>query len=428
MNINKSKGRPLADKLRPNFIEEIFGQKHIVGKGKVLNNIINSKIIPNIILVGPPGTGKTTIARILAKESNKTLYMLNGTTTNTEEIKDVINKIGTFEALSGILLYIDEIHYLNKKVQQTLLRYMENGDITLIGSTTENANFTIFKAVLSRCILIELKSLETQDIILGLERGIDLYKKDYNIEVQISREGLKYISEISGGDMRRALNILEITFNSKYKANIREININLEDLLNLNISTITNYDKDGDGHYNALSYLQKSIRGSDPNASIHALARLIKSGDINSICRRLLVIASEDIGLAYPQAIIIVKACVDTALMIGLPEARIPLAEATLLLATAPKSNSAYLAINKALEDLDNIDVGKIPSHLLDKNTNESKYNKTTYKYPHNYENHYVEQEYMPEKIKDKIYYVYDNNKMENTSKLYWEKVKGVRF
>lgn len=425
MEASKSNGRPLADKLRPDKIGDIFGQKHIVGKGKVLNNIINSKIIPNIILVGPPGTGKTTIARILAKESNKTLYMINGTTTNTEEIKDVINKIGTFEALNGILLYIDEIHYLNKKVQQTLLKYIENGDITLIGSTTENANFTIFKAVLSRCILIELKALKVEDITSGVERGIDLYKKEYKIKIEISKEGMDYISEISSGDMRRALNILELAFNSKYRANIKEINITLEDLLNLNQSTITNYDKDGDGHYNALSYLQKSIRGSNADASIHALARLIKSGDINSICRRLLVIAAEDIGLAYPQAISIVKSCVDAALMVGFPEARIHLAQATVLLATAPKSNSAYLAINMALEDLDNMDVGRIPSHLLDKNTNESKYNKSIYKYPHNYENHYVDQEYMPKELIDKKYYIPQNNKYEENIRKYWDAIKS---
>ncbi|WP_300383245.1 replication-associated recombination protein A [Clostridium sp.] len=424
MDINKDKGRPLADKLRPKNIEEVFGQKHVVGKGKVLNNIIDSKIIPNIILVGPPGTGKTTIARILAKESNKTLYMINGTTTNTEEIKDVIDKIGTFEALNGIILYIDEIHYLNKKVQQILLKYIENGDITLIGSTTENANFTIFKAVLSRSILIELKALNTQDIISGIERGVELYEKEYDIKIEISKESLTYISEISSGDMRRALNVLELAFNSKYRVNIKEINIILEDLLNFNISTITNYDKDGDSHYNSLSYLQKSIRGSDADASIHALARLIKSGDINSICRRLLVIASEDVGLAYPQGISIVKACVDTALMVGFPEARIPLAEATILLATAPKSNSAYLAIDRALEDLNNMDVGRIPSHLLDKNTNESKYNKTIYKYPHDYDNNYVKQQYMPEKLMKIEYYIPQNNKYEENIKKYWKIIK----
>jgi len=424
MTFTSRKNVPLADKIRPKKLEDVYGQNHIIGEGKLLSKIVKSKNIPNIIFVGPPGTGKTTIANIIAKESDKSIYFLNGTTTNTEEIKDVIGRVNSFEGVNGILLYIDEFHYLNKKIQQNLLKYIENGDITLIGSTTENVNFTIFKAILSRCIVIEIKKLCKKDVIDGIDRALALYEKDSNIKVDLQIDAKEYIGEISNGDMRRGLNLLELLINIKYRPNIETIEINLEDAINSGQGAIVNYDKDGDDHYNMLSYFQKCIRGSDPQGSIHALARLIKSGDINSICRRLLVIASEDIGLAYPQAITIVKACVDSALMLGFPEARIPLAQATILLATSPKSNSAYLAINRALEDLDKLNINNIPDHLLDKNTNMAKYSKNTYKYPHDYENHYVNQEYMPNNIKNKVYYEYQENKLEQTTKLYWDKVK----
>lgn len=427
MTFTSRKNVPLADKIRPKKLEDVYGQNHIIGEGKLLSKIVKSKNIPNIIFVGPPGTGKTTIANIIAKESDKSIYFLNGTTTNTEEIKDVIGRVNSFEGVNGILLYIDEFHYLNKKIQQNLLKYIENGDITLIGSTTENVNFTIFKAILSRCIVIEIKKLCKKDVIDGIDRALDLYEKDSNIKVNLQIDAKEYIGEISNGDMRRGLNLLDLLINIKYRPNIETIEINLEDAINSGQGAIVNYDKDGDDHYNMLSYFQKCIRGSDSQGSIHALARLIKSGDINSICRRLLVIASEDVGLAYPQAITIVKACVDSALMLGFPEARIPLAQATILLATSPKSNSAYLAINRALEDLDKLNIDNIPDHLLDKNTNMAKYSKSTYKYPHDYENHYVNQEYMPNNIKNKVYYEYQENKLEQTTKLYWDKVKKTK-
>lgn len=417
--------KPLADKLRPKELSEIFGQKHIIGTGKLLNRIVESKKVPNMIFYGPSGTGKTTVATIIAKAANKKFFKLNGTNTNTEEIKNVISQVGTLEAQNGVLLYIDEIHFLTKRQQQSILEYIETGDITLIGSTTENVNFSIFNAILSRCTTMEFKELNLEDIIQGLKRAIEIIKEDLNIKITFEEKALNYISEVSGGDLRRGLNIIEMIINTYYIINSKEIIIDIEKATECSQSSIMNYDKDGDGHYNCLSMLQKSIRGSDPNASIHALARLIKGGDLTSICRRLLIICSEDIGLAYPQAITIVKACVDSALMTGFPEARIPLAEATLLLATAPKSNSAYIAINSALKDLETIDVGQIPRHLCDKNSNLSRDNKNKYIYPHDFPNHYVSQQYLPDNIKNKIYYEYGSNKVEQAAKEYWNKIKN---
>lgn len=418
--------KPLADKLRPKELSEIFGQKHIIGTGKLLNRIVESKKVPNMIFYGPSGTGKTTVATIIAKAANKKFFKLNGTNTNTEEIKNVISQVGTLEAQNGVLLYIDEIHFLTKRQQQSILEYIETGDITLIGSTTENVNFSIFNAILSRCTTMEFKELNLEDIIKGLKRAIEIIKEDLNIKITFEEKALNYISEVSTGDLRRGLNIIEMIINTYYIINSKEINIDIKKAIECSQSSIMNYDKDGDGHYNCLSMLQKSIRGSDPNASIHALARLIKGGDLTSICRRLLIICSEDIGLAYPQAITIVKACVDSALMTGFPEARIPLAEATILLATAPKSNSAYNAINSALEDLDRIDVGQIPRHLCDKNSNRSIDNKNKYIYPHDFPNHYVSQQYLPDNIINKTYYEYGSNKVEQTAKDYWDKIKNI--
>ncbi|MBF8983586.1 replication-associated recombination protein A [Lutibacter sp. B2] len=415
---------PLADIIRPNQLNDIVGQEHIIGEGKLLNRIIKSKLIPNMIFYGPSGTGKTTIANIIANSSNKKFYKLNGTNTNTDAIKHVISQIGTLHTLSGILLYIDELHYLTKRQQQAILEYIENGDITLIGSTTENVNFSIFNALLSRCTTIEFKALTTKNIIEGLKRAILLEEQKLDIKIKYEDKALEYISEVSGGDLRRALNTLELIINTYAIYDPDELFIDIDKAVECSQSKITNYDRDGDGHYNLLSFFQKSIRGSDQQASVHALARLIKSGDLNSICRRLLVIASEDIGLAYPQGISIVKACTDSALQLGLPEARLPLAQATLLLASLPKSNSAYNAINQALHDLETIDVGQIPAHLCDTHSNYAIKNKQHYLYPHNYPNHYVKQHYMPDPIKDKIYYEYGENKFEHALKVYWDKVK----
>ncbi len=415
---------PLADRIRPQCLDDIVGQEHIIGERKLLNRIVESKTLPNMIFYGPSGTGKTTVANIIASSSNKKFYKLNGTSAKIDDIKEVISQIGTLLTLDGILLYIDEIHYLTKRQQQSILEYIENGNITLIGSTTENVNFTIFSALLSRCTTIEFKALTVTDILKGLNSTIELEKQRLQKEITFDDEALEYIAEVSGGDFRRALNTLELIINT-YSIYTNNLFIDIEKAIECSQSKIMQYDRDGDGHYNALSYLQKSIRGSNPDASIHALARLIKGGDLTGICRRLLVIASEDIGLAYPQAAQIVKSCVDSALQVGFPEAKIPLAQATLLLATAPKSNSAYLAIKAALYDLDHIDVGQIPIHLCDKNSNSAINNKESYKYPHSYPNNYIDQQYMPDNIKNKIYYKYGENKFEQSIKGYWDKIKN---
>ncbi len=417
--------KPLADRVRPVELNEIVGQNHIIGDGKLLNRIVQSKIIPNMIFFGPSGTGKTTIANIIANSSNKKFYKINGTNANIDDIKHVISQIGTLHTMNGILLYIDELHYLTKRQQQSILEYIENGDITLIGSTTENVNFSIFNALLSRCTTIEFKALNTHDLIEGLKRALSLEETRLGIKIAYEDKAIDYIAEVSGGDLRRSLNTLELIINTYAIYNPEEIHIDIQKAVECSQSKITNYDRDGDGHYNLLSFFQKSIRGSDEQASVHALARLVKSGDLTSICRRLLVIASEDIGLAYPQAISIVKSCTDAALQLGLPEARIPLSQATILLASLPKSNTAYKAINAALDDLDRFDVGNIPYHLCDSHSNSSIKNKAAYLYPHDYPNSYVKQQYMPENIKNKTYYKHGNNKFEQSMKSYWNNIKG---
>ncbi|TCO79482.1 replication-associated recombination protein A [Marinisporobacter balticus] len=416
--------KPLADQIRPTELNHIFGQEHIIGEDKLLNRIVASNNVPNMIFYGPSGTGKTTVANIIANSSNKKFYKLNGTSANIDDIKNVVSQIGTLHTLNGILLYIDEIHYLNKRQQQSILSYIENGDITLIGSTTENINFSIFGALLSRCTIIEFKPLTVDHIVNGLKRAVLLEEKRLNMNIKYEDKPLKYIAEVSGGDLRRALNTLGLVISTNITYDSSDLFIDIDKAIECAQSKITNYDRDGDSHYNLLSYFQKSIRGSDPQASIHALARLIKGGDLHIICRRLLVISSEDIGLAYPQAIHIVKACTDSALQLGFPEARIPLAQATLLLASLPKSNAAYKAINHALNDLETMDVGQIPRHLCDTHSNNAIKNENSYLYPHDYPNHYIKQDYMPNSIKDKVYYEYGKNKFEQSLKTYWDKIK----
>lgn len=418
--------KPLADRMRPFELNEVVGQSHIIGKNKLFNRIIESGIIPNMIFFGPSGTGKTTVANIIAQVSNKKFFKLNGTSTNIDDIKNVIGRIGTFDTMNGILLYIDEIHYLNKRQQQSILEYIENGDITLIGSTTENVNFSIFNALLSRSTIIEFKALNLEDIIKGIKRAILSEKDRLNIEISYEDKALNYIAEVAGGDLRRALNTLELAINTYAIYTDDRLHIDIDKAIECSQSKITRYDRDGDGHYDLLSFFQKSIRGSHKQASIHALARLIKSGDLNSICRRLLVIASEDIGLAYPQAITIVKACTDAAVQLGLPEARIPLAQATILLASLPKSNTAYKAIDAALADLDSLDTGQIPSHLCNSLSNSFK-DGSVYLYPHDYPDNYIDQQYMPDNIKNKIYYKHGSNKFEQSIKSYWDKVKNKK-
>ena len=382
--------QPLADKLRPKTLEEFIGQEHLVGKGKLINKIIESGHIPNMIIYGPSGTGKTSIVNIIANQCNKNFYKINGTTTNTDEIKQIIKDTFNFKGYNGIILYIDEIHFLSKRQQQIILEFIENGSITLIGSTTENINFKIFNSILSRCITLNFKSLNEKVISSKLKKIISSEFPNYIFD----EESTNLISKICCGDFRKALNILELAINT-YNKNEKITKSQIENLNQLPIKL----------NDNSTDYL------------------LIESGDIESICRRLLVIACEDIGLAYPQAISIVKSCVDSALMLGLPEARIPLSQAVIFLSTLPKSNSSYKAINLALEEIKFRNI-EIPNFLCDSNSNNSINNSQKYLYPHDFQHNYVKQNYMPKGFENKIYYNYGNNKYENSLKQYWSKLK----
>ncbi|UUV13937.1 replication-associated recombination protein A [Clostridioides difficile] len=414
---------PLADKIRPKTMNDVIGQSHIIGNGKILSKILQSNFLPNMIFFGPPGVGKTTVAEIIAERSNKSFYKINATNSSLEDIKKVISELGSINNVNGVLLYIDEIQSFNKKQQQSILEFMENGSITLIASTTENPYHYVYKALLSRSTVFEFKPLEKLDIEKGLKRAVEVLNEDSYMDIECNNDAIEDIAILSDGDMRRALNILEVVVYSTKpnKDNITYIDSDV--IRSSTFNKIINYDKNGDSHYDILSAFQKSIRGSDPQASIHYLARLIKGGDLISICRRLLVIASEDIGLAYPNAIVIVKACVDSAMQLGFPEAKIPLAEATILLATSPKSNSACIAIMKAMDELDKEFVKDIPNRIKDAHYSGSKEigRGCGYKYPHNFKNHYVKQQYLPDSIKDSIYYIPQENKTEKNIKKYLE-------
>ena len=417
--------KPLADMLRPQSIDNIVGQIHLLGKNKVLRKIIESKNIPNMIFYGPPGVGKTTLASIISKETNKTLYKLNGTTASTSDIKDIISDLGTFNAQNGILLYLDEIQYLNKKQQQTLLEFIETGKITLIASTTENPYFYVYNAILSRCTVFEFKSVESEEIKKAVKRAFTVYSREINKNISLDENVLDYISTACSGDVRKAINTVELaTISSLNEKN--NIKINIDTVKQIAEKNVLNHDKSGDSHYDLLSAFQKSMRGSDPNAAIHYLSRLLESGDLISASRRLMICVCEDVGLAYPQAIPIVKSCVDIAFQVGLPEARIPLADAVILVCNSPKSNSAYLAINSATEDIKAGKSGNIPRHLQNKHFDgEDNQNKGQfYKYPHDYKNSYVKQTYLPNILENKIYYNFGKNKNEQLFKEYWDKIK----
>ena len=417
--------RPLADKIRPTSLNEVVGQQHLIGKNGILRRIIESNNIPNMIFYGPSGTGKTTIANIIASLTNKALYKINATTASSQDVKDIIASIGTLHAQNGILLYLDEIQYFSKKQQQLLLEYIENGDITLIASTTENPYFYVYNALLSRSTVFEFKAIPYYELKGAIERAISICKEELKTEVDVEKGLVEYISRSCGGDARKAMNMVEALFNvaSHYNG---VYYLKLADCYMLTSRSGSKYDRDGDSHYDLLSAFQKSIRGSDPDAAVFYLARLLEGGDLLSPIRRLLVIASEDIGLAYPNAISIVKSCCDAATQLGLPEARIPLAEAVIFLATCPKSNSAINAIDEALKDVKEGRGVQIPSHLQDAHYEGSKElgHGTTYVYPHVYKNHYVYQQYLPSDIKTKKYYEYGDNKIEKACKEYWDLIK----
>ncbi len=419
---------PLADRIRPKTIDEVVGQKHLIGDGKILRRIIDGSETPNMIFYGPSGTGKTTIANIISARTGKRLYKLNATTASVSDIKDIISSLDGFMNRDGVLLYLDEIQHFNKKQQQSLLEFIENGQITLIASTTENPYFYIYNAVLSRSVIFEFKQIEPDEIEKALLRASDILKnEDYSeYKVSVDEDAIAHIAHSAGGDVRKAINALELCFLAAVPDKNGNLRITLDDAAEATQKKAMRYDRDGDSHYDILSAFQKSIRGSDPDAAVHYLARLVSAGDLPSICRRLLVIAAEDIGLAYPAAISAVKACTDAALQLGFPEARIPLAEAVILLATAPKSNSAINAIDAALSDLERTDTGDIPAHLKDSHYGGAKKLKRgiEYKYPHAFKNHYIKQQYLPDNIKDRKYYEYGDNKNERAAKDYWDKIK----
>ncbi len=417
--------QPLASLLRPKTLDDVFGQQHLLEKGKVFRKMVDNKKLPNMIFYGPSGVGKTTVAGIIAQNCGMQLFKLNGTSAGTADIKEVIASSSTLAGVSGTLLYLDEIQYLNKKQQQSLLECLEEGTITLIASTTENPYFYVYNALLSRSTVFEFKPLEFKDIEKAIVRAIEILETKENKKYLVDKLAIEYISKSCGGDVRKALNIVDILAATATEEQNQKI-ISLDSAKQVTAKSGTRYDRQDDVHHDLLSGLQKSIRGSDPNAALHYLARLIESGDIISPCRRLLVMASEDIGLAYPQAVAITKACVDSAMQLGLPEGRIPLAQAAILLATSPKSNSAYLGLEAALDDVRNGNYSDVPNHL--KGTGYSGAYKldrgTEYRYPHDFKNHYVEQQYLPDVLKDRVYYNYAQNKTEQLAKAYWDEIK----
>ena len=415
---------PLADKIRPKTLADVVGQEHILGEGRPLRKIIYSGTVPNMIFYGPSGVGKTTVARIIAENCGMSLYKLNGTNASLSDIKDVVADIGTFGSENGILLYLDEIQYLNKKQQQSLLEYIENGDITLIASTTENPYFSVYNAVISRSTVFEFKPVSADQLMPAIRRAFRIMSEENGCEIIAGDDVIKTIAFSCGGDVRKAMNTAELAVICGEPSD-GKVTVTEDSLKILAQRSNMRYDRDGDQHYDILSAFHKSVRGSDENAALHYAARLIEAGDIISLCRRLLCIASEDVGLAYPQAVVVTKACVDSALQLGLPEAKLPIAEATILLATAPKSNSACMAIDAALADLKSCDALDFPRHLQNVHFDGkgAAVVGQHYLYPHDFPNHYVEQQYLPDALKDHVYYEFGENKQEQSAKLYRQKL-----
>ncbi len=419
---------PLADRLRPQTLDEVVGQQHLLAPGKSLRCIIESGNIPNMIFYGPSGVGKTTVARIIASQTKKRLHKLNGTNASLADIKAIVDELDSIIGYNGVLLYLDEIQYLNKKQQQSLLEYIEDGRITLIASTTENPYFYIYNAVLSRSTVFEFKSVPPEEVEKAVERGFHVAEADLDEPLLIEDGVVSHIARSCGGDVRKALNTVELlALAAEHTDEGRRISLSLAE--ELSQRSAMRYDREGDEHYDIVSAYQKSMRGSDPDAAIHYLARLLEAGDLPSACRRLMVCACEDVGLAYPQIIPIVKAAVDAALQVGLPEARLCLADAVILVATAPKSNTAHNAINAAMEDLKAGRSGPIPRTLQNKHFDgeDAAVKGQFYQYPHDFPNRWVDQQYLPDALKDRIYYEYGDNKIEQAAKAYWDRIKGKK-
>lgn len=420
---------PLADRIRPETIEDMVGQKHLLGENMPLRNIIASGTLPNMIFYGPSGTGKTTLARIIAKTTDRTLRKLNGTSASTADIKDIVAQLGTLAAPNGILLYLDEIQYFNKKQQQSLLEYIESGKITLIASTTENPYFYVYSAVLSRSTVFEFKSITPEEIVPAVQRGFAFLEKEQNCKISVSDDVCADIATASGGDVRKALNFTELSVLAAKPDENGNKTITVEEVNALTGGNAFRYDRAGDEHYDVISAFQKSMRGSDPDAALHYLARLLEGGDLPSAVRRLMVCAAEDVGLAYPMIIPIVKAACDMALAVGLPEARIPLADAVILVATAPKSNTGEAGIDAAMADVQKGDYGRIPRCLQNKHYDgdDVKNKGQFYKYPHSFPHRWVEQQYLPDALLGRQYYKFGDNKTEQAAKAYWDAIKGKK-
>ena len=417
--------QPLADLLRPKTLDEVYGQEHILGKGAILRRLIDSGNIPNMVFYGPSGTGKTTVANIIAKQTNRKLYQLNATTASTADIKGIVAQLDSFMAPDGVLLYLDEIQSFNKKQQQSLLEHIENGKITLIASTTENPYFYVFNAILSRSTVFEFKQISADAALKAVRRAVAYMEQRTALRAEPEEGALEYIAGACGGDLRKAMNAVEVLFSAGVPQGDR-IPLTLDDAKTVTQKSAIRADREGDNHYDLLSALQKSIRGSDPDAACHYLARLLEAGQLQSACRRLMVIAAEDVGLAYPMILPIVKSCVDIALMVGMPEAKIPLADAAVLMATSPKSNSAYNAMNAAAEDVRRGLGGGFPRHLQNVHADTFTMEREQgYLYPHDYPNHWVKQQYLPDDLLGKKYYEYGTNKLEQSAKQYWDAIKG---
>ena len=417
--------QPLADLLRPTTLDEVYGQEHILGENAVLRRLIDSGKIPNMIFYGPSGTGKTTVAQIIAKQTNRALYQLNATTASTADIKNIVAQLDTFMAPNGVRLYLDEIQSFNKKQQQSLLEHIENGKITLIASTTENPYFYVFNAILSRSTVFEFKQISPEAALKAVKRAVRFLEDRTALKATPEEGALEYIAMACGGDIRKAMNAVEVLF-SAGQPDGETLPLSLEDAKAVTQKSAMRADRDGDSHYDLLSALQKSIRGSDPDAACHYLARLLEVGQMQSACRRLMVIAAEDVGLAYPMILPIVKSCVDMALMLGMPEARIPLGDAAVLMATAPKSNSGHVALDEALADVRKGKTGDFPRHLQNMHADTYTMEREQgYMYPHAFPNHWVQQQYLPDELVGTKYYKYGPNKVEQAAKQYWDAIKG---